>query len=141
MESALQSGRILQNHRRAGTCISWSLVAAVALGTTLVLTSCSMSEEVKRIARMNQLEHKRETAAFSDLTGRQIFLRSCNTCHPGGAKGMGPALDKLAEHFPADQGLKSFIRKGKGIMPAQPKEALNDREMENLVEYLRSLNQ
>lgn len=98
-----------------------------------------MSEEVKRIEQVKQLEQRRKDASSTDLTGQQIFMRSCNTCHPGGSKGMGPALDKLGEHFPGDQQLKSFIRKGKGLMPAQPPEILNDKELDNLTDYLRAL--
>lgn len=76
----------------------------------------------------------------TDLTGQQVFIRSCNTCHPGGRQGMGPALDKLAERYPDDNSLKTLIRKGRGMMPAQTKEVLNDRELDSLVAYLRALN-
>src|SRR5262249_38575403 len=75
----------------------------------------------------------------TDLTGQEIFIRSCNTCHPGAKAGMGPALDQLSAHFPDDDKLKKFIRAGTGVMPPQPKEALNDVELDNLVVYLRSL--
>jgi mono/diheme cytochrome c family protein len=112
------------------------LTALSAIGLS---AGCSMSEEVKRIEQVNQLEQRRKDASSTDLTGQQIFMRSCNTCHPGGRPGMGPALDKIGEHFPNDQQLKSFIRKGKGSMPAQPPEILNDKELDNLIDYLRAL--
>jgi len=52
---------------------------------------------------------------------------------------MGPSLENLTKDFPEDAKLKAYIRAGKGIMPGQPKEVLNDQEMDNLVGYLRGL--
>ena len=45
----------------------------------------------------------------------------------------------LGKDFPTDDALKKFIRSGKGMMPAQGKDALNDKELDNLVAYLRQL--
>ncbi len=98
-----------------------------------------MSEEVKRIRQIQLAKQRQKDSMTTNLSGEQIFLRSCNSCHPGAKQGMGPALDKLPDHFPNDDGLKKFIRQGVGIMPAQPKEVLNDKELDNLVLYLRSL--
>ncbi len=115
-------------------------LAAAAAGALVILTSCSMSEEVRRIEQVRQLQQRRNLSNPTDLTGQQIFIRSCNTCHPGGEEGMGPALNHLAKLFPSDEALKKFLRSGSGMMPAQPKEVLNDRELESLVTYLRALN-
>ena len=98
-----------------------------------------MSEEVKRIEAVRRAELEHQAATSTNLNGEQIFIRSCNTCHPGGAKGLGPSLAKIDEHFADDAALKAFIRKGKGAMPAQGKEALNDRELASLIAYLRAL--
>ncbi|MCC7528896.1 MAG: cytochrome c [Candidatus Melainabacteria bacterium] len=103
------------------------------------LSACSMGEEVKRIRAVNEVEKQRAQSQSTDLTGEQVFIRSCNTCHPRGRAGMGPALDKMDEHFPADQQLKRFIRMGKGIMPAQTADVVNDTELDNLVKYLRAM--
>lgn len=100
---------------------------------------CAMSEEIRRIKEMEQVNQRRERQMTTDLSGQQIFIRSCNSCHPGAKAGMGPALDKLGEHFPSDEKLKKFIRQGVGAMPAQPKEVLDDVELDNLILYLRSL--
>jgi mono/diheme cytochrome c family protein len=45
--------------------------------------------------------------------GQQIFVQNCNACHPGGAAGVGPALnDKpLTESL-----IRSQVRNGKGII-------------------------
>ncbi|MBK7838905.1 MAG: cytochrome c [Candidatus Obscuribacter sp.] len=52
---------------------------------------------------------------------------------------MGPSLENIATKFAKDDELKAFIRKGKGIMPAQPVDVINDQELDNLVGYLRQL--
>lgn len=98
-----------------------------------------MGEEVKRIRAVNEMEKERAQSQSTDLTGEQVFIRSCNTCHPHGRQGMGPALDEMNLHFPDDEQLKRFIRMGKGIMPAQGKDTVNDIELDNLVKYLRAL--
>lgn len=100
---------------------------------------CAMSEEIRRIEEQQKITQRREKQMTTDLSGQQLFVRSCNSCHPGAKAGMGPALDQLGEHFPTDDKLKKFIRQGVGMMPPQPPDAINDVELENLVQYLRSL--
>lgn len=100
---------------------------------------CSMSEEIKRIDAANRVIKDQEASRSTNLTGEQLFVRSCNTCHPGGKENIGPSLDKLDEHFPEDSQLKSLIRSGQGAMPAQPPDTINDAELDNLVRYLRVL--
>jgi len=112
----------------------------IVLSTGLfTFTGCSMSEEVKRIEEVRRAEQREAAASSTDLTGEQIFIRSCNSCHPGGHQGLGPSLSLLSRHFPQDRTLKEFIRKGRGAMPAQPRETIDDVELDNLVAYLRSL--
>ena len=119
----------------------------IALFTLMLLlvsattSGCVMSEEVKRINKIQRERQLKKEQMTTNLSGEQIFVRSCNSCHPGGKAGMGPDLDKLSEHFPKDDQLKQFIRNGVGVMPPQPKEALNDQELDSLVFYLRSMNE
>jgi mono/diheme cytochrome c family protein len=105
-----------------------------------LLSGCVMSEEMKRIDATKKAEQVRQESGSTNLTGEQIFVRTCNTCHPGGRAGMGTTLENLAKDFPDDTKLKAFIRQGKGIMPPQPKDVLNEQEMDNLVSYLRNLD-
>lgn len=114
-------------------------VVLMPLTIILLLSACSMGEEVKRIQAVNEMERERAQSQSTDLTGEQVFIRSCNTCHPRGRQGVGPALDQLSEHFATDEMLKRFIRMGKGVMPGNPKETVNDVELDNLVKYLRAL--
>jgi mono/diheme cytochrome c family protein len=106
---------------------------------------CSMKEEIKRIEAMKQAHEASQSARTSNLNGEQIYVRSCNTCHPSRRHSVGGSqedlLDSLDKRFPEDAALKAFIRHGKGVMPAQPVTTLNDKELDNLVEYLRRLDE
>jgi mono/diheme cytochrome c family protein len=103
-----------------------------------------MTEEVKRIEEVKKAQQRQAASQSSDLTGEQIFIRSCNTCHPSGRKGYGPTLETLGKDFPetpaGDLALRKLIRSGKGMMPPQTKDILNDKELDNLVVYLRQLH-
>jgi mono/diheme cytochrome c family protein len=114
-------------------------ILAVGLSAAC-LSACSMGEEMRRIELNKKAEEASEQQRSTNLTGEQIFIRSCNTCHPSGRLGMGPSLENMDTHFPTDVALKQMIRSGKGMMPAQPKTTLNDDELNNLVVYLRQLN-
>jgi mono/diheme cytochrome c family protein len=111
-----------------------------ALLIPCLISSCAMSEEMKRIDESKLADQKRQASMSNDLNGEQIFFRTCNECHAGGKANVGPALDKLDEHFPDDSKLIAFIRKGKGVMPPVPKDVLNDNEMASLITYLRKLD-
>ena len=105
----------------------------------LSVSGCSMSEEMKRIEETKEAQQRREASKSTNLSGEQVFVRSCNTCHPQGKAGLGPSLEKMSEHFPDEADLKKLIRTGKGIMPGQPKATLNEEEMDNLLVYLKTL--
>lgn len=116
-------------------------VPAGALIVALSLSSCSMGEEIRRIEAVKQAQQAEEASRSTNLTGEQVFIRSCNTCHPGGKKGpLGPTLANFEQHYPDNAALKAFIRKGKNRMPRQPTTTLNDQELENLVIYLHKLS-
>jgi mono/diheme cytochrome c family protein len=108
--------------------------------SVLILSGCSMGEEIRRIEQVKREQQASEASRSTNLTGEQVFIRSCNTCHPSGRQGMGPGLENIDTHFPTDDALKQMIRAGKGMMPPQPKTTINDQEMDSLVVYLRTLN-
>lgn len=117
------------------------VTSGFTISIVFFLSSCSMGEELKRIQAVEQENARRNQSRSDNLTGEQIFVRSCNTCHPGGKAGVGPKLSELNEHFPDDRSLRQFIRSGQGMMPALPADVVNDQELGNLVSYLRELNQ
>ncbi len=119
--------------------VAYSIYCTFAVLGICLLNSCVMTEEVKRIQAVEAENARKAEGQTTNLSGEQIFIRSCNSCHVQGRKAMGPALTEINEHFPADDRLKAFIRQGVGMMPPQPKEVLNDKELSSLVAYLREL--
>ncbi|HEY9792320.1 MAG TPA: cytochrome c [Candidatus Obscuribacterales bacterium] len=117
----------------------FSRIALLVAVTCLALAACSMNEEIKRIEAVKQAREATASSRSSNLTGEQIFIRSCNTCHPGGRKGYGPTLENMDQLFKTDADLKAFLRTGKGKMPGEPLSTLNEKEMDNLVDYLHKL--
>ena len=75
--------------------------------------------------------------AFAD--GAAVYNANCAACH----NNMKPKIgDKDAWAPLIKEGTDALVAstiKGKGMMPPQPKEVLNDQEMDNLVGYLRAL--
>jgi len=106
----------------------------------LGLSACSIAEEVKHIEEVQKAQMRQEKARTENLTGEQVFIRSCNSCHPGGQAGIGPNLAEINTSMPDDDKLKALIRAGRGNMPPQTKSIINDQELNDLVVYLRSLN-
>lgn len=68
--------------------------------------------------------------------GRKVFLAHCHACHPHGEAGVGPALNnKPAPGFL----IRTQVRRGLGAMPAFPREAIADGDLDDLVAYLKAL--
>ena len=126
----------------------WTIILAVEiskhflpfllLSVALSLAGCAVSEEVRQIERVKQAQKEELAGRSEQLTGQQVFIRSCNTCHPGGCAGAGPSLEEINNRFPTDAQLAKFIRTGSGQMPPQPPSVLTDQELANLISYLRS---
>lgn len=66
--------------------------------------------------------------------GERVFMRFCNGCHPGGAAGLGPAINNK----PLPGGMIKFqVRHGLGVMPAFKKETISEEDLDKLVAYLK----
>lgn len=70
--------------------------------------------------------------------GEQLFMAQCHHCHPGGAAGLGPAINNKPLPGAA---MHLQIRKGMGTMPAFPESLLSNAEVEAIVAYLNKLQQ
>ena len=68
--------------------------------------------------------------------GHAVFLQNCQKCHPGGGRGVGPAL--AGKSLPAFI-VKAQVRAGRKAMPPFQKEQISDAELDDLVRYVRSL--
>ena len=66
----------------------------------------------------------------------EVFMTHCHECHPGGAAGLGPALnDKPLPRWM----IRMQVRRGWGAMPSFPDETISDRELGLLIDYLKTL--
>lgn len=135
---ASQEGGVKRSLRPAAGQVFLAFLAMFTGASAL--SGCVMSEEMKRIDQVKKAQRERAMEGSTNLTGEQIFIRSCNTCHPSAKAGMGPSLEAMNAKFPEDLALKQFIRKGKGMMPGQSVERINNDELDNLITYLRALD-
>ena len=73
--------------------------------------------------------------ALLERHGEEVFRRTCNACHPGGGRGLGPALTRPIERASAiDQ-----VRLGFGEMPPFTIEQLSDAELDAVLAYLETI--
>lgn len=70
------------------------------------------------------------------LLGHRVFSQHCYQCHPGGAAGLGPAIND--KPLPVSL-IKTQVRKGLGTMPAFSKEMISDEELDGVARYLKGL--
>lgn len=66
--------------------------------------------------------------------GQAVFQQNCNSCHPGGNQGTGPAI----KGRPVDR-VKNQVRKGGDGMPAFSASQISDQELNDLAAYVASL--
>jgi mono/diheme cytochrome c family protein len=68
--------------------------------------------------------------------GEIAFDLHCSHCHPGGEKGLAPALNN--KPLPGFL-IKFQVRHGLGAMPAFSERQIEDPELDALVKYLKAL--
>lgn len=71
--------------------------------------------------------------------GQQVYQQFCNSCHPGGEKGVGPAVRGAAfrAKYQDDASLRKVIVEGTGPMPGFRQ--LTGDQVDSLVAYIHSL--
>lgn len=77
-----------------------------------------------------------DLTATAIQNGEQTFMNYCYRCHPGGADGLGPALNNKA--LPGFA-IKFQVRHGVGVMPSFSKEVISKEKLDDLVAYLKAL--
>jgi mono/diheme cytochrome c family protein len=68
--------------------------------------------------------------------GGEVFARYCQACHPGGKRGVGPALIGTPL---SDAEMTTVIRHGKANMPPFDPTNISDTELQNLLDYIHTL--
>lgn len=79
-------------------------------------------------------EPKLDTAELK--SGEVLFMRNCNQCHPGGAGGLGPALNNKP---PPKGAIALVIRTGPGEMPRFTDADLTSDQVDAITEYVVAL--
>lgn len=106
------------------------MIRPLLLASALALAACGPARVGEPFGAPVRL------ASSEAETGERVFMVHCQQCHPGGAAGLGPALN--------DKPLPPFLiryqtRHGLGAMPEFDEGAISDAELDALVAYLQEL--
>jgi mono/diheme cytochrome c family protein len=73
--------------------------------------------------------------------GQRIFNTLCTGCHPSANAGVGPALHgpAFSQRYPDSAAITTFVRAGRGSMPAFSVSLLSDADLANIIAYLQTL--
>jgi mono/diheme cytochrome c family protein len=72
----------------------------------------------------------------AESKGQEHFMRHCHECHPGGAAGLGPALNNK----PLPRWLmRQQVRHGLGAMPGFSAQEISDENLDLILDYLKAL--
>ncbi|MEW6612817.1 MAG: c-type cytochrome [Pseudomonadota bacterium] len=106
------------------------LATAVLLGLALLQIGCSTARRGEALGMPVAL------GTPAEARGQQVFMQHCQQCHPGGAGGLGPALnDKPLPGFM----IRLQVRNGLGAMPAFSERQIAPAELDDLIAYLKAL--
>ena len=76
---------------------------------------------------------------YKPRSGKTIYTKKCVACHGADGKlGSGGAKDLTISRMDST-GIVSILRKGKNAMPRQIQYFKSDEEVENMVDYLKSM--
>ncbi|HZW09868.1 MAG TPA: cytochrome c [Phycisphaerales bacterium] len=106
----------------------------IGLSLAAILALCAAS-------CMSQRRGEPVAAAFdahteAERVGGEVFMRHCHQCHPGGMRGLGPAIND--KPLPAWL-IKFQVRNGLGAMPAFDEQRISDPELDALAAYVLAL--
>lgn len=108
-------------------------LAVIYICALMFLCSCGTARKTQPVKE--PLEINTEKLA----EGQQAFDKHCNTCHPGGDSGLGPALNNkgIVPNFL----IRFQVRNGLGAMPSFSDEQLSDEHLDALIEYINALQE
>jgi mono/diheme cytochrome c family protein len=107
--------------------------AATALIGVVALFNGGCGAERKQEIAPQKIEGNSELSR-----GQRVFMHACNQCHPGGAAGLGPAINN--KPLPGAM-IKLQVRKGLGAMPHFSQDHINDADLDAIVKYLQARRQ
>src|SRR3954451_21866932 len=77
-----------------------------------------------------------DTSDQAVADGERVFAANCYQCHPGGAGGLGPAINDKPLPVTA---IKTQVRQGLGAMPAFSRDEVSDAQLDDIAKYLKAL--
>ena len=103
-----------------------NVVLALFLAMLQMAPACSSRKSLPLEGPLSLTEQEQK--------GELVFMEHCQRCHPGGEAGLGPAIN------PAPGFGKRFqIRHGLGAMPSFDETLISDKELDNMLNYLKAL--
>lgn len=103
----------------------------IALGSLTVI-SCKVRHSEPITGEELSIENERIA------NGEKIYMAYCQKCHPAGEGGLGPSINAN----PAPGFIKRFqVRHGLGTMPSFGKEEISNKDVRDMMKYLKSLKQ
>lgn len=119
----------MENYKTMRPVIKMKQVYLLIVMTSITLSflgSCSTRRSLPLEGPLGLNEHEQ--------AGEKIFMVHCHRCHPHGEAGLGPAIN------PAPSFGKRFqIRHGLGAMPAFDENNISDKELDQVISYLKAL--
>ena len=104
-------------------------IACVSIAATFS-AGCSSTRRDALVARQVNVSNRHLEI------GQRVFMAECNQCHPGGAAGLGPALNnKPIPGF----ALRFQVRHGLGAMPKFGHSQISSEALSDLVLYVKTL--
>ncbi|UFP95307.1 cytochrome c [Gloeobacter morelensis MG652769] len=116
--------------------LSWKTMAIPGLALLVVGL---IGFAINAIAEAGQTPYERSVLAFKGnvSTGQDLFEANCSACHGTEAKGwVGPNLEEVKERKSDLQLIRQVTR---GETPPMPKFELNEKQMADLLSYLKSI--
>jgi mono/diheme cytochrome c family protein len=109
-----------------------SLFLATAVAAAVGLASCG--EPAQPTPAATTAATSASTPNIARTRGEIVFAHYCNSCHPGGGRGAGPALPGIEK----DEFVR-YVRNGKGRMPAFNEGLISNEDLDQMYEYISSL--
>jgi mono/diheme cytochrome c family protein len=114
-------------------CSAWRKRALLACCCGLALIGC------RSVRRGEPIVGPLSSSDPAVQHGKIIFMRQCNSCHPGGEGGLGPGLnDKPLPVFAMKLQVRTGIV-GFGVMPSFDQHKIPSEDLDDLMQYLKAL--
>lgn len=104
-------------------------LAAIALLSLALAAGCSARRGEPIVGPLR-------SSSQEVMHGEVAFDRHCSHCHPGGERGLAPAINN--KPLPGFL-IKFQVRRGMGAMPAFSEREIPDEDLDALVKYLKTL--